>query len=284
MAFLLLFTLKDFWLFIPIGIFLVLQFLHLRKRFRQTFEPIKIFQIKVDDLIKFTNKSITKEELIDSFSKLADNKKIKNSLEESVHPNVDESVDDNQNEKIVEEMEHFLMINEFASAFNGRVREIFNSRSYLKNFLWKALFSLFLAMVFFGAINFALYNYDSTQFKTDYIPNYFHFFYYSFFTIIPDGIDIVPLGTLAKIIRMLGVIVGVLINFLILAVYFSVSNDKYKENLEKIIGVTEQFSKNSSNLYHEKYGHSTVDGINKLKERGSKIESQIKLLTKYINP
>lgn len=269
LAFILLFSLESYFLIIPILIFIILQVAHLYRRYKETFEPIRVFQIKLD----FTSENIQEE-----FA----NEKLREKIEKAVG-----NIKDADEEKaFMKQMEHFLLISEFTSAFNTKMKNALNNRSYLKSFLWKAVFSLLISMVFFGGVNYGIYKYDPLNFKIEvgFIPKYFHFFYYSFFTIIPDGTDIEPATNLAKMIRMAGVIVGIFINLLVLAVYFTVSSDKYKENLEKAIKFTDESSKEIRNYFIEKYGHEPTEGINKLKSLGSTIEMTLKSVNDLLNP
>jgi len=258
LSFISLFTLESHYMLIPIGLFTVLQILHLKRRYNETYEPIKIFQIKLNLSDPERDESVSPEKLKAQFEKVT----------EDVKKREKENVD----AEIIE-MERLLLMSEFSKAFNAKTKDILNTRSYLKSFIWKAIYSLLLSMVFFGGINYSLYIFDSSNFKIDFIPSYFDFFYYSFFTIIPDGTDIEPITATAKSIRMVGVVIGIVINLLVLAVYFSVSNDKYKENLEKILRYTEIYSTEISNHYKEKYGQEPADGIKKLKVASSALKS-----------
>jgi uncharacterized membrane protein YgaE (UPF0421/DUF939 family) len=77
----------------------------------------------------------------------------------------------------------------------------------------------------------------------------------------------------AKSIRMTGVIIGVFINLLVLAVYFSVSSDRYKENLEKVVRYTDIYSDEIKKHFKEKYGKDPSDGLKQLKIASSALKS-----------
>lgn len=255
-SFIVLFSLDSYWLFIPISIFSFLQIAHLYKRYKQTFEPIKIFRIQLDS----PNVNIDKifpTEKIEKKERDIENDKI------------------SEEEKTFKKMEHTLMMSEFASELSLGVKNILTNRSYLKSLLWKAAFSLFISMIFFGGINYALYKLEPTSFKVESVPTYFNFFYYSFFTIFPDGTDITPLSETAKMVRMAGVSIGFLINLLLLIVYLTVVNDKYKENLNKLIKYANRYSEDAKRYFNKKYGQNPVEMLKKLKKPGSDLENMM---------
>lgn len=249
-------------------IFLCLQILHIRKRYKETFKPMKIFQINLDSLLVDVDENLAKEHL---------EKHILKTIKEQEKKEESNQGEENIEKKkgVFNEMESLLMMNEFALAFNGKMKDILNNRTYLKSAILKVLFSFLISMLYFGGINYCIYLYDSSNFKVEFIPTFFDFFYYSFFTIIPDGTDIEPVSQFAKIIRMLGVLVGVIINLLILAVYLTVVSDKYKENLGKAILLSNVYSNEIKNHFKNKYGISPKEGIEKMKKIGSKIDTHI---------
>jgi len=255
-----LFKLKKLWLLIPMIIFASLQMFHLVRRFKEAFSSLKIFKMSIGDLDEFTKDPKSTEKLDELISDSAD---VKDSTEE---------------EKTLKEMEQYLIVNEFANAFNFKLKDIINRRIYMLSFLSKALFSFFIAIVYFGAINYGLYHINPNLYLSPINPKYFDFFYYSFFTIFPNGTDIIPIGISAKIIRMAGVTVGVIINLLLLAVYLTISNERFKENLSKLSTITDNYTKGIQSHFEKKYGCNPTDGLKKMKNMGSKIDSTITIL------
>jgi len=89
---------------------------------------------------------------------------------------------------------------------------------------------------------------------------------------------------------MIGVFIGVIINLLLLTVYLTISNEKFKENLEKLYIFTEDYSKAINQRFEEKFGHSPTQGLQIIKGAtqglqiikgvGSSIESVISSLNK----
>ncbi|HRD82119.1 MAG TPA: hypothetical protein PLL53_15275 [Saprospiraceae bacterium] len=254
-----LFTFDTYILFLPIFIFSFLQMAHLAKRFRQTFSPIKIFNLDLN---------------IEHDSASTD------SMLKKIDENFEDKDEVNSNSKVFKHMEAYLLTSAFAKAFNLKLKEVINNRTYMLSFLGKSIYSFILTMIYIGAINYAVYKINPTSFKIEYNATYFDFFYYSFFTIFPDGTDIEPIEKSTKSIRMIGVFIGVIINLLLLTVYLTISNEKFKENLEKLYIFTEDYSKAINQRFEEKFGHSPTQGLQIIKGVGSSIESVISSLNK----
>ena len=236
------------WLYISIGLFSILQLAHLYKRYNETFSPLKVFQMKVSQFKPKPQFSRTKFD-----------------------ENVNKVVESNSKEtnKKIARMEYFLMVGEFSKVLQSKVSNVLNSRSYFKSFLFKGIYSFLFAMVLFGLINYALFKIDNSNFKFEGSPEYFEFFYYSFFTIFPDGSDIEPLSRIAKVIRMSGVGVGVIVNLLILIVLITVKSERYKENLQSLNEWANSHSTEVALYFEEKFGQRTAEGLNFLIESGS---------------
>jgi len=173
-------------------------------------------------------------------------------------------------------MEYFLMVGEFAKVLHQKISTVLNSRSYFKSFLFKGLYSFLFAMVIFGCINYCLFKTDPSNYYYSGTPKYFEFFYYSFFTIFPDGSDIEPLSRMAKVVRMCGVGVGVIVNLLILVVLVTVKSERYKENLQSLNDWANSYASEIAFYFEEKYGQKTADGLKFLIESGSET-------AKYLN-
>lgn len=258
-GFLIIFIFSSYWLLIPIAIFTYLQFHHIYIRFKQTFSPIRIFKIKVDEYESVSSKELSPEK-----------------IDELISDNVGENNISDEEEK-VKKMERFLLIIELANIFDIKLKEILNNRTYMLSFLGKALFSFFISMVYLGAINFALFKFDPSLFIVGDNAKYFDFFYYSFFTVFPEGTDIEPVGMITKSVRMVGVTIGVVINLLLLTFYIAISNERYKENLGKLSIFAENYSKEISIYFVKKFGYNPSDGLEKLKTFGSNIDNIIQL-------
>ncbi|WP_236977359.1 hypothetical protein [Membranihabitans maritimus] len=239
-------VLKGHYLLIPIALFLVILFRHLHRRYKETFSPIKVFQLQVQN---FKPKAhFERAKFDESISQMA----IKA-----------------ESDKKITKMEYFLLIGELSRVFNQKVTEILDSKTYFQAFLAKAIYSFLLAMIIFGGINYCLYLIDSSHFLYKGGPKYFEFFYYSFFTIFPDGSDIEPITRFSKVIRMFGVLVGVLLNLLILVVLITVRSERYKENLQALSNWSLSYAEEITVYFEEKYGRKTVDALKYLVDSGS---------------
>ena len=246
-------------LWVSIIIFIILQVMHLYKRYEETFAPIRVFQISLESInLKYR------------FNKEDFNNQLTN-VSKSREKDID-----------IAQMEYFLLISEFSNVFNKKIVDILGSKSYLKGFLFKAFYSFFISIIIFGGINYAIFKIDSSNFGFSGVPKYFEFAYYGFFNIFSEGVDIEPLSRLAKVSRMVGVSVGVIINLLVLAVYFTVRTDKYKENLQYLNNWSIDYSTNVEEYFFEKYGKKPADGLAMLKKTGNQIIEGIETVKKYL--
>ncbi len=81
---------------------------------------------------------------------------------------------------------------------------------------------------------------------------------------------------------MAGVSVGVIINILLLTLYLTVSNEKFKENLKYLSNFTENYSKDINDYFEKKYGINPAEAFIKLKSIGTGIESTINFMRKLM--
>jgi hypothetical protein len=175
-----------------------------------------------------------------------------------------------EEKKVFSQMENLLMISEVCSVVSVKIRDIVNNRTYLKSLFWKVIYSFAISMIFFGGINYALYKISPSNFKVDFIPGYFDFFNYSFFTIFPNGTKILPVSKVAEITRMTGASIGFLLNLLILIFYFTVFNSKYEKNLNNLIEYLERYSNEAQEYFHQKYKNNPVAILDNLKKQSEK--------------
>lgn len=246
------FTESSWLLIIGIVLLFLSQLLHLYKRWRELFGPVKVLQMTFRP-IEDDNEPITLE-----------------AFEKSIKNNVENAKKDKK-DPVVIEMEQYILMHELMKAFDKKVKEILTSQTYIKTFILRSFYSFVFAMVIFGGINYCLYKINPSHFTVGEKPGYFEFFYYSFFNIISEGVDIEPISRVSKSFRMIGVSIGVLINFLILAVYFTVNSERYKKNLENMNLWISKFSNQVNNQYHQKYNHSPQEGESVLKSAGSEL-------------
>ena len=257
---------KGYWYLIPIIIFSFLQIAHLIKRFNQTFSPLKVFKISIDELENVDSTPLSPEEL-DKFH--ADQKKYEKLTEE---------------ERMIKGMEYFLIINELAEIINLKIKEVISRRVYMFSFLSKTIYSFLIAIFYFSSINYCLYHISPLHFKANFIPSFFDFIYYTFFTIFPDGTDISAASDIAKLIRMSGAFIGIIINLLLLTVFFAITSDRFKKIFERVSNMTDNYSK-GINVYFERKFEKTpkevFDHLSKLENPTVKEILQFRKFMKF---
>lgn len=244
-------------------IFGLLQIGHIFKRLDELFGPMRIFQIKLDeglianpftkDKVKsFVKKGETKEDL----------KKSKKQLK-------------------IKKMEHIILMDMLFKQVDEKVRSLASSKSYMKSFLVKGFYSFIFSMIMFGGINYCVFLIDANNFSYEGDPKYFEFFYYSFFTIFPDGVDIEPVTRTSKSIKMIGVFVGVFINLVIFALYLTINSERYKKNLQQVSIWSDSASNVINSYFIEKYGKEPTEALKWMTSVGSDLEKTLDEARKF---
>ncbi len=249
------------------GIILLLisQYNHLKVRWIELFGPLKILHLELPPITE-KNQPITIEK-IDRELRNAINKEKKNN---SAMKN-----------SLVIEVERYVVYSEVITALDAHVKDILNSKSYLKHLVVKSFYSLLFAVVIFGGVNYGLFKINPANYKVGGESNLFNFMYYSFFTIFSEGVDIDPVSQTAKAFRMLGVFIGAFINFLILAVYFTVVNEKYKQNLKGLTSWTTIFTGKMNEHMKKKHNRDGEQNKHWLKAQGSDIANHIESVQRF---
>lgn len=254
---------KGYWLIIPICTFSTIQIMHLYKRVSQSFSPIKFFGLKVD-LENEKNKGFSAEEALKSRRS-------------------DSETELNKEERTIKEMEHFLMLSVLFNSLGSRMKHVLNNKTYMISFLGKGIFSFILSIICFGGINYALYKINPHWYRIDFGPNFFDFIYYSFFTIFSEGVDIEPVTTLTKMVRMAGVFVGVIINLIILGILFNNNNERYQKTLSQIMTFSQTYNAELSKYFQTQYGYTPTEKLTSLDSK-SQIKDAITFIEHVLSP
>jgi hypothetical protein len=305
LALILLFWLEGYWLIIPIILLSFMMIYHLKKRYTQTFEPIRLFQVNIEKILKMEGEIFNKEkfndviegkqDIVNQNNTIVNNEEFSESSDSELevkYADKNECTDRNAEANIItnaeehktndKRKESVLLIIELINVLKSKIENVLKSRSYMKSFIWKALYSFLFSMIIFSGINFAVYTINPYNYKSEFNLNFFDFFYYSFFTIFPDGTDIEPVTILAKFIRMIGVLVGVFINLVILAVYFTISSERHKANLEAVFKTLDDYSNGTNNYFYEKYGQSATSLIKVLLNNSKDFKEIVSFLKDFL--
>lgn len=175
-------------------------------------------------------------------------------------------------------MEYVLLLSEFSEVLGVKIKNILTSYTYLKSLFWRIIYSFSISIIFFSGINLALYKLNPANFVVKSVPNYFAFFYYSFFTIFSDGSDISPITTTAKVFRMAGFSVGVILNLIILTFYITTITSKYRNNLKSLIVYFETYSKESKEYFAKKFKNHPITIISEIKKKSTNIKNLVSFI------
>ena len=85
-------------------------------------------------------------------------------------------------------------------------------------------------------MNLIAFKISSLNFDLKIDPTFFDFIYYTFHSMLHGNItDIIPSGTIAKMIDIIAPFTSILITGTLLTVFFTVKTEQYRENLKEII-------------------------------------------------
>ena len=264
LAFVGVFTFNEYWVIIPILFFGMLLIMHLIQRLKQTFSPIKLFRLNLDSIENASKDSFSPEKIEQNFAENAPQKI-------------------SRQERLTKQVEHFLILNESLKALKIKLKYIQNNRIYMLSFINRTVMSIVFCAIYFSGINYGLYKFNPDNFDTTTKLYFIDFFEYSFYSIFPEGIGISPISDIARILRMLGTFTGVLLNVFLFIIYMTVSNERQKENLDRMLNYTTERSQRFETHFKEKYGKSPSEGIDWIKSRGSEIETFLGHIRRGIN-
>ena len=234
---------KNYLLIIPIVSFSILLFLHLIKRFKDVFEPVYFYSLKFKNV-----------DLKNPFTY--------NLLENKVNIKYNDSNLTSRQLKI-KKIENILLLRQIVLLFDKNITSILETKAYYKEIIFKAIYSMIFAMFTLGSINYCFYKLNNTSFNiNDSDATFFNFFYYSFFTVIPDSSNITPAIHLTKAIRMIGVFIGIYINIVILILLITVKSVKYFESLQMISKISAKYSKEIDAYFVKKYKKNPIETMN----------------------
>ncbi|MDW7692992.1 hypothetical protein R9C00_10320 [Flammeovirgaceae bacterium SG7u.111] len=253
---------NEYMLIIAIVFLFLLLFGHLNNRFKEVFTPFNILRLPIDLMPS------SEDELDDI---------VNNTFEEKANRKDKKRHTDGLKFKL----EDHILMHEFINIVNAKIKSILQQRTYAKSFLWKALFSFFYSILIVAIINFALYKFSTDNFKLETNPTFFNFFYYSVYSVFPNGTDIIAQSIYAKSLQIIGVFVGVVIQIIILAISFTISTEKYKESYSLISAYSEKYSNKHKEKILKKYGLDSISSaILSLETEGKDVKNQLRIFKK----
>lgn len=142
-----------------------------------------------------------------------------------------------------------------------------------------------VTVITFAVANFAVFKIDPGGFRFGSTPTAFAFFYYSFNNLFHASANvIVPQSPIPQSFYMLEVFFEFLLVALLISLCFSVSNERYSEDLRKVVAGLEREGRSIESLLSTEYKFSTVDdAIEALAKTKASLINQIYWITKHID-
>lgn len=145
----------------------------------------------------------------------------------------------------------------------------------MKFFSIKIALTALITVILITLINVALFKIDSGNFTINAEGSLFDFFNYTIYSVIPDGTDITPKSLAAKTVRIFSTLAGVFILTILIAVFFSVGSEKYKEDVIEVINFSDDRISQIQNYIIEKYAIPANEAINELLNAKSALANAI---------
>jgi hypothetical protein len=171
----------------------------------------------------------------------------------------------------------FLVIANRATSFIAlKLKEFQESKLILLYFIIGLLFTLCTTIILFAFLNLGLQKVDPSAFSNSAPKNIFFFLYYSFNTILTNGIaDFYPISPLARFFNSIELIFGFLIIVILFFMYTNIKNDKAKEEMADLISSLNDHGSEIENYINQEYSTNISEAITEIEKLPT---SMIKLI------
>lgn len=167
--------------------------------------------------------------------------------------------------------------------FARRLRDYQQSKLSAIAFSFNLLLLLTFTVISFGAINYALFKLEPSQFAVTVQPNFFLFLYYSFHLFIFGSInEIVPVAVYSQIVSMVEQGLAIVLLFILIGLFISVRSERYKEELDRTILETEDGGRGLRELIRTNYNLSDEEALNEIRQMRSNLMKLILWLSRDV--
>lgn len=164
-------------------------------------------------------------------------------------------------------LQFLIIINRANSFVASKLKEFQDSRLLLLYFILGLLFTLVSTVVLFALVNLGLQKIDPTAFYGSSPRSFLFFIYYSFNTILTNGIaDFYPISSLAKFLNALELFFGFLIIFILFFMYTNIKTEKAKEEMESVVSTLDSHSKEIEKYINQEYSIDIDNAITELEK------------------
>lgn len=176
-----------------------------------------------------------------------------------------------------------VLSNRFWIFFSHRLREYQQSKLNALSYAANLFLLLAFTVVSYGAINYALFKFDLSQFSVSAVPGYFLFLYYSFHVFLFGGIgEITPVSLYSQVVSMSEQVLAIVLLFILIGLFIAVQSEKYKEDLERTIEDTEATGSILEALIRDTYHLTIEEALEEIRKMQSNMMTVILWLSKDI--
>ena len=139
--------------------------------------------------------------------------------------------------------------------------------SYVFGLLWLIMYTV----IAYGAINYALFKIDPSQFDVQNSSSgVFVFLYYSFHVFLFGSIpEITPIDFYSQLISMSEQFFAIVLLFILIALFIAVRNERYKEQLDRTIREFEETGRALEALIQSTYSMTIEQALREIREMKS---------------
>jgi hypothetical protein len=140
---------------------------------------------------------------------------------------------------------------------------------------------IFITVLSFAISNYGIFKMNSEAYSYTSAPTLFTFFYYSFNSLVFNFIaEITPSLPVSQSMLMIEYFFSILTITILLSLFFSVANEKYTNDLNRIILNMEEEGRLLESLIREEYGMNSIEeAVQEIKRLGSVSKVEMTMFT-----
>lgn len=192
---------------------------HFAKRFYYSFVPARALFLPKDTLVAILDKTKDQFKLPDEIRLIS----------------ADKYTTDQKN-KWATNLQFLIILNKATQFAASKLKELQERRIVILYFIFALLFSFFVTVIVFALNNYALHKIEPASFSNTAARSFFFFLYYSFNTILTNGIpDFYPVSTVARLLNTAEIFFGFFLLIILFFVYTNVRSDRTKNEIDSLI-------------------------------------------------
>jgi hypothetical protein len=193
------------------------------------------------------------------------------------------NMNDSQIQKWTNNLQSIIIFNRGCYFFSAKLQEYQKSNLNIVFYLLNLFILLFITVLFFGAINFALYKVSPSSYIVTNLQTFFGFIYYSFNTIFLSSIrEIIPANAQAHALKMIEIFFSFLLITIFTVLIFNIRSKKHTEELDEIITKFKAQASNIESRVQSEFKLSVTEAITELERLKSSLIKVIYYFSKHL--